>query len=278
MNFLNLKNMQTQDLFGVSKKVVVLTGVSGQLGAKYAEAYLINGAFVAGLDIIENERITNLEKSYPNKFHFIISDITNRKSVENALHIIIDKFGTPEILVNNAAIDSPPSAPASENGFFEDYPEKSWDNVMEVNLKGSFFCCQVLGAEMAKNGKGSIINISSIYGNVSPDQSIYEYRRRNGEIFFKPIGYSVSKAGIINMSRYLAVYWAKAGVRVNTLTIAGVFNNQDSEFLKAYNNRIPVGRMANPDDYIGALLFLSTDASSYMTGSNLVIDGGWTSI
>jgi NAD(P)-dependent dehydrogenase (short-subunit alcohol dehydrogenase family) len=270
--------MQTQDLFGVSKKVVVLTGVSGQLGAKYAEAYLINGAFVAGLDIIENERITNLEKSYPNKFHFIISDITNRKSVENALHIIIDKFGTPEILVNNAAIDSPPSAPASENGFFEDYPEKSWDNVMEVNLKGSFFCCQVLGAEMAKNGKGSIINISSIYGNVSPDQSIYEYRRRNGEIFFKPIGYSVSKAGIINMSRYLAVYWAKAGVRVNTLTIAGVFNNQDSEFLKAYNNRIPVGRMANPDDYIGALLFLSTDASSYMTGSNLVIDGGWTSI
>jgi len=131
---------------------------------------------------------------------------------------------------------------------------------------------------MAKKAKGSIINISSIYGIVSPDQSIYEYRRQKGEIFFKPIGYSVSKAGIINMSRYLAVYWAKAGVRVNTLTIAGVFNNQDSEFLEAYNKRIPLGRMANPEDYIGALLFLSTDASSYMTGSNLVIDGGWTSI
>lgn len=270
--------MQTQSLFCVNGKVVVLTGVSGQLGAKYAEAYLINGAFVIGLDLIENARTANLKKSFPNNFHFIISDITNRKSVENAFQGVIDKFGSPEILINNAAIDSPPSASLSENGFFEEYPEKSWDKVMEVNLKGSFICCQVFGGEMAKKGKGSIINISSIYGNVSPDQSIYEYRRRKGEIFFKPIGYSVSKAGIINMSRYLAVYWAKAGVRVNTLTIAGVFNNQDSEFLEAYNKRIPIGHMANPEDYIGALLFLSTDASSYMTGSNLVVDGGWTSI
>ena len=270
--------MQTQSLFGVNDKVVVLTGVSGQLGAKYAEAYLMNGAHVAGLDIMENERTANLKNSYPNNFHFIISDITNRKSVENAIQVIIDKFGSPEILINNAAIDSPPSASASENGLFEEYPEKSWDKVMEVNLKGSFICCQVFGGEMAKKAKGSTINISSIYGIVSPDQSIYEYRRQKGEIFFKPIGYSVSKAGIINMSRYLAVYWAKAGVRVNTLTIAGVFNNQDSEFLEAYNKRIPLGRMANPEDYIGALLFLSTDASSYMTGSNLVIDGGWTSI
>ena len=271
-------NKQIQSLFDVSGKVVVLTGVSGQLGAIYAEAYLMNGAQVAGLDIIENDRTASLKNNYPDNFHFIISDITNRKSVESAMQVVIDKFSSPEILINNAAIDSPPSAPASENGLFEEYSEKSWDKVMEVNLKGSFISCQVFGGEMSKKGKGSIINISSIYGNVSPDQSIYEYRRQKGEVFFKPIGYSVSKAGIINMSRYLAVYWAKSGVRVNTLTIAGVFNNQDSEFLDAYNKRIPVGRMANAEDYIGALLFLSTDASSYMTGSNLVIDGGWTSI
>ena len=131
---------------------------------------------------------------------------------------------------------------------------------------------------MAKNGEGVIINISSIYGNVSPDQNIYEYRRKKGDIFFKPIAYSVSKAGIINMSRYLATYWAKQGVRVNTLTIAGVYNNQDENFLEAYNKRIPIGKMANSEDYFGPLIFLSTEASSYMTGSNLIIDGGWTSI
>ncbi|MFN9999210.1 MAG: SDR family NAD(P)-dependent oxidoreductase, partial [bacterium] len=158
--------METQILFDVSGKVVILTGVSGQLGAKYADAYLKNGAHVAGLDIIENERVTNLENSYPNNFHFIATDITNRKSVENAIQVVIEKFGSPEILINNAAIDSPPSAPASENGLFEEYPEKSWDKVMEVNLKGTFMCCQVFGGEMAKKGKGSIINISSIYGNV----------------------------------------------------------------------------------------------------------------
>jgi NAD(P)-dependent dehydrogenase (short-subunit alcohol dehydrogenase family) len=270
--------MQIENLFGVHKKVVVITGVSGQLGAEYAGAYLKNGAFVTGIDVIEGERTQSLVSKYPNNFIFIKTDITNRESVENSNQIVIDKFGVPEILINNAAIDSPPSASSLENGFFEEYPEKSWDKVMDVNVKGTFICCQVFGGQMAKAGKGSIINISSIYGNVSPDQSIYEYRRLKGEVFFKPIAYSVSKAGIINLSRYLAVYWAKSGVRVNTLTIAGVFNHQDPEFLVAYNNRIPVGRMANPSDYIGALIFLSTDASSYMTGSNLVVDGGWTSI
>ena len=270
--------MKIENLFGVYKKVVVITGVSGQLGAEYAAAYLMNGAFVAGIDIMDGERTQKLIINYPDNFIFLKTDITNRDSVEKSSQIVIDKFGIPEILVNNAAIDSPPSASSLENGFFEEYPEKSWDKVMDVNVKGTFICCQVFGGQMAKSGKGSIINISSIYGNVSPDQSLYEYRRQKGEVFFKPIAYSVSKAGIINLSRYLAVYWAKTGVRVNTLTIAGVFNNQDTEFLEAYNTRIPVGRMANPNDYIGALIFLSTDASSYMTGSNLVIDGGWTSI
>ena len=131
---------------------------------------------------------------------------------------------------------------------------------------------------MSKAGKGSIINIASIYGVVSPDQNLYEYRRKRGEVFYKPVAYSASKSGVLNLTRYLAVYWAKQGVRVNSLTIAGVFNNQEQAFLDVYCGRIPVGRMANADDYNGAVLFLASEASRYMTGTNLVIDGGWTAI
>lgn len=130
---------------------------------------------------------------------------------------------------------------------------------------------------MAKAGRGSVINVSSIYGVVSPDQSIYEYRRRRGEVFFKPVAYSASKSGILNLTRYLATYWA-GKVRVNTLTISGVFNGQEQAFLDAYCQRIPIGKMANAEDYLGPITFLASGASSYMTGSNLVIDGGWTAI
>jgi NAD(P)-dependent dehydrogenase (short-subunit alcohol dehydrogenase family) len=188
------------------------------------------------------------------------------------------KFGTPTVLVNNAAIDSPPSAPLEENGSFEDYPEASWDKVIDVNLKGVYLCCQVFGAVMAKAGEGSIINIASIYGVVSPDQNLYDYRRARGEVFYKPVAYSASKSGILNLTRYLAVYWARKNVRVNSLTIAGVFNNQEQAFLDAYCGRIPVGRMASIDEYNGSVLFLASRASRYMTGTNLVIDGGWTAI
>ena len=149
---------------------------------------------------------------------------------------------------------------------------------MDVNLKGVYQCCQVFGGAMAAKGKGSIINIASIYGVVSPDQSLYDYRRQKGEIFYKPVAYAVSKSGILNLTRYLAVYWAKKNVCVNTLTIAGVFNNQEKAFLDAYCGRVPVGRMANVDDYNGAILFLASSASRYMTGTNLIVDGGWTAI
>ena len=147
-----------------------------------------------------------------------------------------------------------------------------------MNLKGTFLACQVFGPAIAENGKGSIINIASIYGIVSPDQSLYEYRRKKGENFYKPVAYSASKSGIMNLTRYLSVYWAKKNLRVNTLTIAGVFNNQDQDFLDAYLSRIPIGRMADESQYDGSVIFLASDASSYMTGSNLIVDGGWTAI
>lgn len=271
--------MTNKSLFDVKNRIVVITGTSGQLGYEYAKAFLEHGAIVIGLDKVLSKGREKLENKFSkNNFQELKCDITNKTSIESSMIKIRDRFGIPNVLINNAAIDSPPSSPIEENGPFEGYPESSWDNVMNVNLKGTYLCCQVFGGEMAKVGFGSIINISSIYGIVSPDQGLYKYRRKRGENFYKPVAYSVSKSGILNLTRYLSVYWGGHGVRVNTLTLAGVYNEQDEEFLSLYNSRIPIGRMANPDEYCGAVIFLASDASKYMTGSNLVIDGGWTAI
>lgn len=271
-------SINNDSLFNISNEIVVITGVNGQLGNSYAKIFLELGARVVGLDMIKSENSDLFGSDYQNRYIFINSDVTNKKSLKDALEKTESNFGTPTVLINNAAIDSPPSSPLEENGPFEEYPESSWDKVIDVNLKGVYLCCQVFGSAMAKANKGSIINISSIYGVLSPDQSIYNYRRDRGEVFFKPVAYSASKSGILNLTRYLSVYWAKKNVRVNTLTIAGVFNNQEKEFIDSYCGRIPIGRMANKIEYNGAIVFLASQAASYMTGSNLVIDGGWTAI
>lgn len=268
-----------QDLFSVKDKVAIVTGGLGQLGRQFSLALANRGAKVAIFDVLVDERrIAERfgERHSDDNLLFLPVDITQRDSLEASLRQVNARWGIPHALVNNAALDSPPNAPAEENGPFETYPESSWDKVMEVNVKGIFLCCQVIGGQMAEAGRGSIINISSIYGVVSPDQRIYEYRRRGGAAFFKPVAYSVSKSGLLNLTRYLATYWAGRNVRVNTLTFGGVFNNQDGEFLKGYCARVPLGRMSREDEYNGAIVFLVSDASSYMTGANLVIDGGWT--
>jgi NAD(P)-dependent dehydrogenase (short-subunit alcohol dehydrogenase family) len=248
------------DLFDVSNKVVIVTGGLGQLGRQFSLALLDRGAKVAVFDTRVDDVLTS-ERFGERR--------TDPKSV-------VTKWGNPSALVNNAALDSPPNASAAENGPFETYPEESWDKVLDVNVKGVVQACQVIGGQMAKTDGGSIINIASIYGVVSPDQRIYEYRSQSGAAFFKPAAYSVSKSALLNLTRYLATYWAPKHVRVNTLTFGGVANNQDEEFLKGYCSRVPLGRMAREDEYNGAIIFLISDASSYMTGSNLVIDGGWT--
>lgn len=268
----------TDSLFDVSQECVLITGISGQLGAEYAKAFLARGAKVVGVDVGSSARSAALVAAYPTTYQFIVADVTNKVSLQSVLSQVESSFGTPTVLINNAAIDSPPSAPPEENGPFEDYPEASWDKVIDVNLKGVYLCCQVFGAAMAKAKRGAIVNVASIYGVVSPDQNLYEYRRKRGEVFYKPVAYSASKSGILNMTRYLAVYWAKQNIRVNSLTIAGVFNNQEQDFLNEYCGRIPVGRMANVDEYNGSVLFLASEASRYMTGHNLVVDGGWTAI
>lgn len=267
-----------QQLFDVSTEIVVVTGVSGQLGSQYAGAFLAQGARVCGIDLRASGASDELKAEYEGRYEFCSADVTDSASVRSALKRATAVFGVPTVLINNAAIDSPPSAPPEENGPYEDYPEASWDKVIDVNLKGVHLCCQAFGGAMAQAGRGAIVNIASIYGVVAPDQSLYEYRRRRGEVFFKPVAYSASKSGILNLTRYLAVYWAKRNVRVNSLTISGVFNNQEQAFLDAYCSRIPVGRMADPTEYNGAVLFLASPAARYMTGHNLVVDGGWTAI
>ncbi len=261
-------------MFNVENKIIVITGVCGQMGRVYAKFFLKNGAIVIGLDISSNKKLDLDNKN----FFFVETDITNKKSITKALEEIKQKFGIPEVLINNAGLDSPPETNSPETGRFEEYPEEAWDRVLDVNLKGIFLTSQIFGEAMSQNKKGSIINVSSIYGLVSPDPKIYDYKNNGMNSFYKPVAYSASKSGILNLTKYLAVYWAKDNVRVNTLSISGVFNNQDEEFLESYCSRIPIGRMAKEDEYNGAMLFLASDESSYMTGSNLIIDGGWTAI
>jgi NAD(P)-dependent dehydrogenase (short-subunit alcohol dehydrogenase family) len=264
----NLKN-----LFNLSGKVAVVTGAAGQLGGEYIRSLLGAGAYVAGFDINPYNPKGRLQEIKSRKFLPVEVDITSKASLNKGLQTVISRYSAPHILINNAAIDAPPNADQQETGPFEMYPEASWDIIMKVNLKGMFLCCQVIGGHMAKNKGGVIINISSTYGMLSPDQRIYEYKEKP---FFKPVSYSVSKAGVLNLTRYLATYWAKKNVRVNTLTLGGVFNKQDATFLKNYSGKVPLGRMAQQDEYNGAVLFLASDASSYMTGANLVIDGGFS--
>jgi NAD(P)-dependent dehydrogenase (short-subunit alcohol dehydrogenase family) len=260
------------DLFDLTGRVIVVTGGLGQLGRQFSAALTARGARAVALDLPTAPG----GPTPPAGARVVHADVRSRAELERALATIRGDLGVPHALVNGAAIDSPPDAPAGENGPFETYPLESWNRVMDVNVTGLMLCCQVFGAAMAAAGRGSIVNISSIYGVVSPDQRIYGYRAEGGAPFIKPVAYSASKSALLNLTRYLATYWAAQGVRVNTLTLAGVANNQDHRFLEGYCARIPVGRMARPDEYNGAVVFLCSDASAYMTGANLVMDGGWT--
>lgn len=271
-------------MFDVENRIAIITGGLGQLGRQYANTLLAAGASVAIFDTKEGEAPSICTKSCIKKAKVYKVDITSLESVKRGVELVVEEcsfvkgYGYPSILVNNAAIDAPPGS-ALGNCTFEDYPEEALDKTWAVNVKGMVFCSQVVGGIMAKKQGGSIINISSIYGNVSPDQRIYEHLEKDGKPFYKPVSYSITKSAVLNLTRYLATYppWAKKNVRINTLSLGGVYNNQDPRFINNYTGKVPLGRMARENEYNAALLFLASDASSYMTGSNVVIDGGFTS-
>lgn len=272
-------------LFGLSGQIVVVTGGYGLIGATLCKGLAELGAKVAVIEPAPSAERTRAAFGGADTIAVFGADVTKRGTLDAALAEIQKRWGAPTGLVANAALDSPPGAPAEENGPFETYPEASWDKVMDVNVKGVFFCAQVFGAAMAEAGRGSIVNVASIYGTVSPDQSLYEYRRQQGETFYKPVAYSASKSALYNLTRYLAAYWGPKNVRANTVTFAGVFNNQDPRFLEAYAKKIPLRRgrpelanMAEAGDYLGAVAFLLSPASGYMTGADLCVDGGFMAI
>jgi NAD(P)-dependent dehydrogenase (short-subunit alcohol dehydrogenase family) len=271
--------------FDLSGRVAIVTGGPGLLGREFCRTLAEAGAKVVIADI-NAEAVNQLATSMIQAgYHAmgVATDITHPESAQNLVDETLSEFGRLDILVNSAALDPKfdPQALAemakqgAVSGAFEDFPLDAWNAALEVNLTGMFLCCQAAVRPMLTQGKkGSIINICSTYGLVGPDQRIYQ--REGVQTNFKPVYYSVTKAGVLGLTHYLSAYYAGTDIRVNALTPGGVYNNHDETFLKAYSARTVMGRMAKKDEMNGALLFLASDASSYMTGSNLVVDGGWT--
>jgi NAD(P)-dependent dehydrogenase (short-subunit alcohol dehydrogenase family) len=269
-------------LFDLTERVAVITGGAGMLGMQHAAAIAGANGHVVVVDLSEDqvqqcaEAITS---EYSVEALGAAADITEKSQVENMVSIVMKKFGRIDILVNNAALTVKGGGNAV-NYFaaFEDYPLELWEKALQVNLTGMFLCCQAVGKVMVQRRSGCVVNVASDVGTISPDHRIYENARspHSGLPFNTPIAYATTKAGVINFTRYLATYWADKGIRVNCISPGGVFADHDPQFVKELTQRIPLGRMARVDEYQGAILFLVSDASSYMTGANLIIDGGRT--
>ncbi|MBK9336693.1 MAG: SDR family oxidoreductase [Lewinellaceae bacterium] len=271
--------MTTPELFSLHGKTALVTGATGLLGRQHCLALAEAGARVIAADL-NLDTCTDLINQLPAAGHLPLElDVTSPVSLATAREMILRQFGPLDILVNNAAVNDMFESPAlaAEQSKFENYPLDMWLRSVEVNLTGVFLTCQILGAPMAAHGSGSIINIASTYGMVGPDQSLYQ-KPDGTQTFYKSPAYPATKGGVLNFTRYLAAYWGNKGVRVNALSPGGVQNGQDDWFVQNYSQRTSLGRMANPRDYKGALVFLASDASAYMTGANLVVDGGWTAV
>jgi NAD(P)-dependent dehydrogenase (short-subunit alcohol dehydrogenase family) len=272
-----MKKSYISNLFDIRGKNIVLTGSAGLLGSHYADFLSSNGANLILVDVDEKKN-QKLEKSikskYNTKCHFYTCDLSSIKEIKSLKKLILKDFKTIDVLINNAAYTTKSSVvKKTKKTSFEKLPYETWKNSLSVNLTAVFLFCQEFGEIMLKQKNGIIVNISSIYGIVGADQRIYEYSN-----FSLPISYAATKGSIINISKYLAAYWHKKNIRVNTLSLGGVKDStyHHPNFIKKYSDKTMLGRMANKSDFDGALLFLISEASSYVTGTNLIIDGGWT--
>jgi len=260
----------------LSGDVAIVTGALGRLGAVWTEALLGAGAQVVGLDIrddISPGLSEVLSRVGSDRFMLRRADIADRACLVDALEACLAGPGAPTVLVNNAGVDSPPVADVG-SWRFGDIPDEVSAQVLAVNAQGTLRCCQVFGAEMARRGRGSVINIGSLYATMAPDPRLYEHLPVDPP-FLKPPSYGMSKAGVAALSRYLAALWGPAGVRVNTLSPGGVLGNQDEDFRKKFCARVPLRRMAHHVDLAGPLLFLASGLSDYVTGTELLVDGGY---
>lgn len=268
--------MKFAELFSLKEKVAIVTGGAGLLGQKFSTGLAEFGSNVAILDLNlnkSNEIANELQFKYGIKAKGYECDVSNPDSIKTVVSEIVVEFGKIDILINNAAAKT-----ENLDEFFasvENYDIEQWKKVMSINIDGMFLMAQAVGKQMvAQAYGGSIVQTSSIYGILGPDQNIYEGSQYLNRQINTPAVYSASKAAVIGLSRYLATYWAKNKIRVNTIIPGGVESGQNSEFVKKYSARVPMGRMANPDEIVGAVIFLSSEASSYITGQNIIIDGG----
>jgi NAD(P)-dependent dehydrogenase (short-subunit alcohol dehydrogenase family) len=266
--------------FDLTNKIAIITGGAGLLGIKHAEAIIEMGGTPILLDINEDlvqKSSIDLSKKYNSESYGICCDITSEKLLQETKSNIIRKFGQIDILINNAANN--PKVEESTLNFsrLENFPIETWQKDIAVGLTGAFLCSRVFGSTMVQTGGGVILNIASDLALIAPDQRIYmkdELDWKSQPV--KPVTYSVVKSGLLGLTRYIATYWTKKGVRCNALLPGGVYTNQEQEFVTKLENLIPMERMANQNDYKGAIAFLCSDASAYMTGAFLSIDGGRT--
>ncbi len=246
-------------------RVALVTGVRGRLGPVWTAALADAGATVVGLDLADDPRVRD------NLAALEILDVTDRPALRTAFERLTARFGVPHILVNSAGIDAPPRTGSAAD--IADVDLDDFRRVLEVNLAGAFAVTQIFGAAMAEQGRGSIVNIGSLYASIAPDPTFYDHF---DPPFLKPPAYGASKAGLVNLTRYLARAWGPRGVRVNALSPGGVLDAQDPEFVRKFSARVPLGRLASAQDLVGPLLFLASDASRYVTGQELRVDGGFT--
>ena len=273
------KKNRAKELFDLSGRVAIVTGGAGFLGNYHGAILAAAGAHVVLLDLPAANpaiRAAQLTETYGVRCCGLEADVTNEDSLKRIRSQIIEEFGRVDILINNAA-NNPKIGDSSEHAWsrLESLPLEVWDADIRVGLTGAFLCSRVFGAEMVKRGSGVIVNIASDLAVIAPDQRLY---RIDGlpedQQPVKPVTYSVVKTALLGLTRYLATYWSGANIRVNAISPGGVLNGQPDVFLDRSKRLIPMGRMANRDEYQGAILFLCSDASSYMTGANLVVDGG----
>jgi NAD(P)-dependent dehydrogenase (short-subunit alcohol dehydrogenase family) len=264
--------------FNLHGRAAIVTGGAGLLGVEFCRTLAQAGAqvVVADLNAAAAQQVAETLKHEGLDVLAMSVDVSQPQSVRTMIAAALDGFGHLDILVNSAAMDPKfDSAQQEEHcNTFEDYPLEAWQQALDVNLTGMFLCCQAAARPMLVQERGTIINICSIYGLVGPDQRLYQ--RPGQPVQYKPVYYSVTKAGVLGLTRYLATYFAGRNIRVNALTPGGVCHNHDEVFVQNYSARAVLGRMAHRDEMNGALLFLSSDASAYMTGANLIVDGGWT--
>ncbi len=267
-----------KELFDLTGRVAIITGGAGLLGREFSRSLAQAGASVVVADIDErkNREVAQELEGMGLRALPVTVDVCEPASVAAMVAATLREWNRVDVLVNSAALD-----PKFETGrgaefsnAFEEFPLDKWNRALEVNLTGLFLCAQAVARPMLEAGRGVMINLCSTYGLVGPDQRIYQQEGQPPQ--FKPVYYSVTKAGVLGLTRYLATYYAGKNLRVNALTPGGILHDQDPKFVEEYSARTILGRMAHGDEMNGALLFLASDASSYMTGANLVVDGGWT--